>query len=435
MRVVDLVKKSVLTKLIGEVELTKDLLLLLIIGGLYALSIALSNTFVNVYLWKQSGEFLDLALYNLAAVVLQPLAFILAGKWAKKIDRVIVLRLGVIFLTGFYFTVLFMSDNANQYLLILGSILGIGFGFYWLAFNVLTFEITEPDTRDFFNGFLGLLTSFAGMIGPIVSGVIITNLEKFAGYTVIFTISLSLFVVSVVLSFFLKRRGAEGKFQFKRIFTERKNNPNWRHILHAHFFQGIREGTFVFVIVVWVYIATNSELALGTFGLVTSGVQLICYYAVTRLVKSQFRKKAILIGGILLFVAFFLIAFDVTFPRLILYGIVISIAYPLLLVPYISLTYDVIGKGWNAAEMRVEYIVIRELFLNLGRIISILGFIGAITLFQEEKSIPIYLMIIGAGHACIYVFLRKVRIESGEGQRRIVRQDQGEGDAGEIVKH
>ena len=39
--------------------------------GNYALSIALSNTFVNVYLWKQSGEFIDLALYNLASVVFQ----------------------------------------------------------------------------------------------------------------------------------------------------------------------------------------------------------------------------------------------------------------------------------------------------------------------------------------------------------------------------
>lgn len=84
-------------KLIGNVDLTKDLTLLLFIGGLYSLSAALSNTFVNIYLWKQSGEFSDLALYNLAIVVLQPLTFILAGRWAKKIDRVIVLRIGVIF--------------------------------------------------------------------------------------------------------------------------------------------------------------------------------------------------------------------------------------------------------------------------------------------------------------------------------------------------
>ncbi|MGA9289462.1 MAG: MFS transporter, partial [Anaerobacillus sp.] len=55
---------KVMKHMIGEIEVTKDLLILLTIGGLYALSIALSNTFVNIYLWKQSGEFTDIGIYN-----------------------------------------------------------------------------------------------------------------------------------------------------------------------------------------------------------------------------------------------------------------------------------------------------------------------------------------------------------------------------------
>ncbi|OIJ16105.1 hypothetical protein BKP35_03745 [Anaerobacillus arseniciselenatis] len=403
--------KLIFKKFLGEVEVNRDLTLLLIIGGLYALSIALSNTFVNVYLWKQSGEFTHIALYNLASVVMQPITFILAGRWAKKIDRVIVLRLGVSFLSVFFFTVLFLGEKANSYLLLLGALIGIGFGFYWLAFNVLTFEITEPETRDFFNGFLGLVTSFAGMIGPILAGFLITSMEKLTGYKVIFGISLTLFVGAVILSFFLKRRPATGTFDFKRILKERKNSPNWRHILHAHFFQGLREGTFVFVIVVWVYIATNSELAIGTYGLVASAVSFVTYYIVGRFIKPHFRKKAILLGGIGLYLAIFLIVFELNFTRLIMYGVAISISYPILLVPYISLTYDVIGKGWKAAEMRVEYIVVRELFLNSGRIFSILLFLLTVTLFNEEKGIPMLLLVLGAGHLILYLFIRKVDIE------------------------
>ncbi|TGW14381.1 hypothetical protein EIL50_05835, partial [bacterium NHP-B] len=61
---------------------------------------------------------------------------------------------------------------------------------------VLTFEITEPDTRDFFNGFLGILNSGAGMIGPIVAGYVISRLADNTGYTVIFSLSLALFSVA-----------------------------------------------------------------------------------------------------------------------------------------------------------------------------------------------------------------------------------------------
>lgn len=400
---------QILKKVTGNNEISKNLILLLIIGGLYSLSIALSNTFVNVFLWKQSGEFRDIALYNLAIVVMQPLTFILAGKWAKRIDRVFVLRLGVIFLACFYIMVLVINDKAAGFLLPLGGLLGIGYGFYWLAFNVLTFEITEPDTRDFFNGFLGVLTSFGGMIGPILAGWIISTLPNFKGYTVIFSISLGLFIGAVLLSFLLHRRPAHGIYSFKRIYQERKNNRDWKSILHASFFQGLREGSFVFIISVWVFITTKSELALGTFGLVNSAVAFVVYFLATKYIKEKSRNKAILFGGILLYLSIFLLVFELTFNKLIVYAVVIAIAYPILLVPYMSLTYDVIGRAWKAAEMRVEYIVVRELYLNSGRIVSILLFLTTITIFKEEKGIPGLLLVIGAGHLIIYLFIKNIQ--------------------------
>jgi MFS transporter, YQGE family, putative transporter len=399
-------------KILGNVELTKDLTLLLFIGGLYSLSVALSNTFVNIYLWKQTGKFSDLALYNLSIVIVQPLIFILAGRWAKKIDRVIVLRIGVIFLALFYLAVLLIGTHAYQFLLLLGGLLGVGYGFYWLAYNVLTFEITEPETRDFFNGFLGILTSAGGMVGPMAAGFIITRLEKFTGYSIIFGISLSLFALAVFLSFSLKKRPANGTYCFRRILTERKHNKNWRLITNAHVFQGLREGTFVFVISVYIFLSTGSEMALGTYGLINSGISFVAYYTASRLIKKKDRKKAILVGGILLYLAIFLIIWDVNFVKLMIYAVTIAIAYPILLVPYISTTYDVIGLGWKAAEMRIEYIVVREIFLHFGRILSILLFLGAIFFFDAEKSIPVLLLFLGAGHTCIYFFLRQVQLPS-----------------------
>ncbi|WLR56329.1 MFS transporter [Mesobacillus subterraneus] len=403
---------SKVSKLLGDIELTKDLALLLIIGGLYSLSIALSNTFVNIYLWKQSGELADLAMYNLSVFIAQPLTFILAGRWAKKVDRVIVLRIGVIFLALFYVTVLIVGTKASEFLLILGVLLGIGYGFYWLAYNVLTFEITEPETRDFFNGFLGILGSVGGMIGPVAAGFIISRLEKLTGYTVVFGLSLGLFSIAVLLSFFLKRRPAHGKYWFQRIITERKHNKNWRLVTNAHFFQGLREGVFVFIVSVFVFVATDSEMALGTYGLINSGISFVAYFIVSRMLKKQHRKKAILVGGVLLFLAIFLLVFQVSYFRLLLYAALIAVAYPLLLVPYASMTYDVIGRGWKAAEMRIEYVVVRELFLNLGRIASIILFLVSTHMFNEERAIPILLVILGSGHTLIYFFIRKIQLKA-----------------------
>ncbi|KOO43906.1 MFS transporter [Priestia koreensis] len=405
---------SVLKKVMGEVEVSKDLLLLLTIGGLYALSIALSNSFVNIYLWKQSGELLDIGIYNLSIVTFQPLTFLLAGKLAKKIDRVVVLRLGVSFLAAFYIAVLVFGEHAHQFLVLFGAIQGIGAGFYWLAFNVLTFEITEPETRDFFNGFLGILNSSAGMIGPIVAGVIISTLFRFNGYNIVFGISLALFVGAVITSFFLQRRAAEGHYYLKEVLAERTTNRDWKLVLNAHFFQGLREGTFIFVVSVLVFITTGSELALGTFGLVNSAVAFLGYYFVSRLLKKKHRLKAILTGGLILYASVYLLIVHLSFVNLILYAICIAVAYPMLLIPYTSLTYDVIGKCQDVGKKRIEFIVVRELFLNMGRMTSIIGFIIAVAFFNERISVPVLLAIVGAGHTCIYFFVRHVSVLKAE---------------------
>ena len=401
----------IVKKLLGDITVTKDLVLLLIIGGLYNLSVALSNTFVNVYLWKQSQSFYALGIYNITTVIVQPIVFIFAGKLVKVIDRVFVLKLGVLFLALFYLTVLYTGESASEYIIVLGSILGIGYGFFWLAYNLLTFEITDPENRDFFNGFSGIMSSVGGMIGPFLAGFIITNTIGDKGYHFIFTVSMFFFAVAIVLSFFFSRRPAHGAYYFWRIIQERRNNFNWRKITTAHICQGLREGTFLFVISVFLFVSTGSETSLGTFGLINSGIGLVTYYAASRFIKKEYRNQSILIGAVGLLVSIVLVVWNVTYIKLLMYGVSIAIFYPLLLVPYYSLTYDIIGQSWKAAEMRVEYIVVREVFLNIGRIISIFFFLICISLFDIETVLPYILIILGCAYILLYLNIRGIKLE------------------------
>ncbi|MUV39628.1 uncharacterized protein JNUCC1_03512 [Lentibacillus sp. JNUCC-1] len=415
--------QKIIQSMSKNMTITRDLIFLLLIGGLYSLGIFLSNTFVNVYLWKQAGDYMTIAVYNLGIFIFQPLTFIIAGRIAKRVDRVIVLRLGVSFLSIFFLSVLLIAEHASTFNFMLGSLLGIGYGFYWLAFNVLTFEITEPDTRDFFNGFLGVLQSLGGMIGPVLAGSIIARMAENTGYTTIFTVSFILFLCAVIMSFFLNRRQAEGKFEFKRILKERNHNKNWKRILNAHVFQGLREGIFLFVITIWVFLTTGSEFSLGIFNLVLSGLSFVFYFLATRFIKPAMRKRAILTGGLLLFAALFTILFDINYTLLIIYAVLIGAAYPIFTVPYVSLTYDVIGKARFAKDLRIEYIVVRELFVNTGRVISLLTFILTLSVFDPKIMIPVLLVIFGMGHLMIYIFVKDIHL-GPTGKKNVMVKEQ-----------
>ena len=394
----------------NKIKANKELYILLLIGALYSLSTALSNTFVNIYLWKQSEALINLGIYNLSVVLLQGVTFVFAGRLAKHVDRIIVLRLGILFLAAFYLAVLTFSSTAHFYLVIIGGLLGIGYGFYWLAYNVLTFEITEPETRDTFNGLQGITGSIGGMIGPFFAGYVITVFSDNNGYLLIFGISLCLFVVAVIVSFLLKSRAAGGKYRLNRILKERRHNKDWKRITYANFSQGLREGTFLFVVSVFVFVETGSEMALGTYGLISSGISFIAYFLVSRYVKVRYRKWSMLIGASFLYGSIFFLIYKVSFAKLLIYASILAVAYPLLLVPYMSVTYDVIGRSWQAGEHRIEYVVVRELFLNLGRAVSILLFILFIKTLPESTGIKLLLILLGSGHIFVYYFMKDIKM-------------------------
>ena len=146
-----------------------------------------------------------------------------------------------------------------------------------------------------------------------------------------------------------------------QVLKERRIDKNWGKITRAHFFQGLREGTFIFVISVYVYLATNSEFALGKYSLVNSAVSFVCYYLVARMLKKEWRKSNFT-WGIILYAVVFLVIFNVTYTKLLIYAACIAIAYPILLVPYGSMTYDVIGR----AKMRENGVWNMSLFGSYG---------------------------------------------------------------------
>ncbi len=352
-------------------HLNKDAKLLLLISSLFTLANALSSTFVNVYLWKLKKDFLLIGWFNLYQFLAMMITFVIAGRLAKKMDRVLLLRLGVAILAIFYLVVLLFNKQATNYYWILGWILGIGQGFYWFAYHVLYFEITEPDNRDIFNGMNGLVTSLGSMIAPLLSGWFLSTKVGTAGYQKVFLISLIVFFVAVILSFMFYKRKSEGKYMFKEVVYQTIHNQNWRRIFLAMISQGGREGAIVFLIGLLIYISTGNEFSLGTYTAVISGVSLITYYFVGRWMRKNWRKQAMMIGSLMMSLVLFPLFLKTSFTTLMVYGVGTSIFAPLYFIPLTTIVFDLIGENEKSVSLRGEYIVLREIGLNIGRILTI----------------------------------------------------------------
>ncbi|SDW67571.1 MFS transporter, YQGE family, putative transporter [Marininema mesophilum] len=357
-------------------RLDRSAWLLLMISGLFAVSTALSNIFVNVYFWKIKNDFGIIGQFNTANYLWMAITFIFAGRLAKQVDRVITIRIGVVLLAAFYLSVLLMGKDAVNHVFFLGSFLGIGSGFFWLSFNVLYFEITEKYNRDIFNGFSGLFTSLSGIIAPSVSGWIITRINHFTGYRIIFTLSLLVFLAAVAVSFMLQRRSASGRYRlFDVLKLCRKRENHWFWVNLSMIGQGMREGLFGFLTSLLFYVATRDELALGSYLTVSSFFGLLSYFIVGRYMRIRWRDESILFGTVMLGIVSLPLLWDINAWTLAILGVGSAFFYPIYMVPLTSAVFDVIGETQETAKYRVEYVVARELALNTGRLFAVLVFL------------------------------------------------------------
>jgi YQGE family putative transporter len=381
--------------------------LLLVVNGLFGVASVLSGTFVGVYLWKAKNDLALLGWFALSGHIAMAVTFWLAGKWVKEHNKMNCLRMGVTVSALFYLLVLWLGNRAVHVVLLLGVVQGIGSGFFWLAFNVVYFEVTNPDNRDRFNGWAGLIGSGAGMVAPWISGALIVHMGGASGYRLIFSISLGVFMIGVIASFFLKKRKIAGTYEWLLPIRSIKNKHSpWRSVSTALVAQGIREGVFAFIIGLMVYISTASEARLGTFLLITSGVSLISFWATGKWMKKRYRSKAMLIGALVMTAAVLPFFWKVNMLTLLIFGVATSLFYPLYSLPVTSTVFDLIGGNDKSVSKREEYIVLRELSLNAGRILGGLLFIAVVTCSKSPLVMNILLLVIGSFTLVNWWFMR-----------------------------
>lgn len=382
--------------------------LLLTVNSLFVLAGALSGTFLNVYLWKFKQDFTMIGWFAFSQQLAIGLTFWIAGKWVKERDKMIILRLGIIISGMFYLLVLASGARMVHYIWPLGILSGIGAGIFWLAFNVVYFEVTDKANRDLFNGWVGVMGSVIGIIGPWLSGWLISVMPSVRGYRVIFTVSLIVYGGGVLLSFRLKKRERGQGYRWLEPVRRLKPGNPWRQAVPASIAYGLREGVFIFMINLLVYISTSSEWKVGQYMLITSLVSLVSYWAAGKWLAIRHRWLEMLIGAFMMTLIVIPLLWKMSYMTLLIFGVGTSLFMPLYIIPMISSVFDLMGRDKTDAEHRVELIVLREISMMVGRLAGIAIFIWLYTRSPHMSTILWLMAGLGAAPLMSWLAMRKL---------------------------
>jgi YQGE family putative transporter len=215
-----------------------------------------------------------------------------------------------------------------------------------------------------------------------------------------------MFLVLVVISMFIKCKSYGSKIDYKKAFS--RNCEEWSIIRKSTFLWGFRDVTIAFIINILIIQTTGSELSLGKLTLIASLLSASAYVLVQKIIKPPKRRLSILIGTIGSFIAVCAAASNITYASLLIYVILDAFFLPFFMIQLSSSTFNVINRAHDE-NMRIEYMINKDIAINSGRIISSVILLLLLMIFKNSSILKVYLVFIALAPIASGFFLRKLK--------------------------
>jgi len=233
------------------------------------------------------------------------------------------------------------------------------------------------------------------------------NDTRSTGYYAIFSLTLAIYLLLIAESFRMPRKKMHEKFHFWDTLIQRRGS-DWNRLQASYFLLGIRNGVFWFGIAVLVYRVVHTELALGSYTMMSHCLALGTATLLTRWAGAKNRAFGLWTSAALAFLACAILSLSITYTTLLLFALFNSVATTWSQVTQSSMAFDIIEKAKAANRRQVEYLVAREVPLGLGRILGLSVFLFGISRFGEAGLRSTLFLLGLTNFAAVAVLPRKV---------------------------
>lgn len=349
--------------------------LLLSIHACYGLATTMSGLFLNLYLWRLSNDLSVNASFILVTFFFGTVSFAVGAWISKKTDRIFSFQLGIGFTAIFYLLVIILQEKTAVYPMAIGILNGTAAGFYWLGYLVLIYDLVDNHSRSQFMGKQMAVFGIVNTFGPALAGFIISKLD-FTGYNLVFTLSLLLFLTGLILSFWLpKDLSAKKPLYLRLLWRYNKRKPSLKPMWFGWFVWGMCEGLLGFLPTVILFMSVNNEFLVGISSILFGSVAVSSSLWHAKYNHREREPYTLLVVWLMYFFACVPMILDMNIWTVFIFLIVNEMSKALLGVTYFSFMFRSI-KDLPKSSLRTESMVMREIMLNIGRILSIIVFIG-----------------------------------------------------------
>jgi YQGE family putative transporter len=406
-RIVQSVYERVKKEIPEEKKLSKDAIFSLTIHSFFQFGASMSGVFLNLYLWRLTHSLWISGMYYVISWAVAPLALVLGGWVAKRKDRMYTYRAGLLLYVLFYLAVILAQEKVVDYYVWFAIFSGFAGCFYWTGYLTLMYDVSNHNNRIRYLAINMIMFTGAGLAGPALAGYVISQNEALKGYIIIFALAFFMFLIAGIGSLRIKALPSQSKsYYLKYTWLLMRKNPDWVKALFGFMGLGILQGSMLFLPPILLFQVLPGEEWVGYFGVLFSGLTMVSGYFISRFAKEGRRTVYFTRSAAGFTVGSFLLLWSVNFWTVIGFMIVFSIFSPLQGNTLTSTYYGLIGKLQPKGQFRVESVVVREIFVNIGRVLStclLLVFAGSL----EDGLLSWMLFIFSVAQFSLAILMRR----------------------------
>ncbi len=384
-----------------DLNISKDLKFLYLVRILLQIAFGMVGLFLPIFFYtKFSYSFTAVILIFIINFSLVFFLYPLSAKMLNRIDMKWMMVMSIPFAL-ISMLVLYFWDYSPYFIATISVLMIVIYKIlYWTPYHVDFAKFTDNDMRGRQISLLRNISQLVGIITPFISGIIIT----FFTFKGAFLASVIVFILSMVPAFFIKKTRENfswGYFEtFKKLF-HKKN----RDLLIAYMADGAQTVVTAIVWPIFIFLLLNGEyLIVGIISSVTVFAIIVIRMIIGDLIDTWNQKKMLVIGSTLNTFGWIIKLFIETAFQIFVADTFHNMGRVVHRTSVDTTQYDQAVDNGHYID---EYTVLRELALNIGRILMLsLAFV--ISLFFSIK----FIFIFAAIATILVVFLNKQHVIS-----------------------
>jgi MFS family permease len=342
--------------------------------AILSFTFSLVGVFVPIYLldigYELSIVLIYLVLHFAALGFFSPVAAKLANRIGFK-HMILYLRIPLMILWLFLLQII--PEFGTPIILIAGIVSGIGSALYWIPTNSMFMRYSDHMNRAKEVSQFKLFGAVPSVVGPAIGGLIIV----YMGFSILFVIAIIIGFLSVIPLFRTPDTKPHVQFSHMKLFSHKNNRYHLMFLVDGFKTVGLAVFWPIFI-----FLTLNNIADVGfTNSLVSAGLLAFAFMHTSMLPKI--RKHTFLkMGGLISAILWIMVIFSQSVVNLLLISFLLGFFVTMIDANFEALS---INKAKHLKN-KDEFIVMREIMLNLGRIIALAAAFCFVQIFNAAFS-------------------------------------------------